>query len=407
MPSSEPNPSVKRPVRILGEFIKRQNWGVILLMIGCTIALSTPIYYRRIIIPVDTDYGSHIRFVEQWLRGEGFEPLTASHPLLQYILIAMRLASRGRLNLYHALIMIQVGVQVITVVILYVWFGHAKRRGWDLLRAFAALSLTFIAPIMLLAPLDKMFYFGYIGMANYHNPTIHLLKPVALLSFLHAVRALSGQPSRWGQILLAAFWITISTWIKPNYALIILPGLALAAGIRWLRKEVVDIKMLMCGFALPAVIMLALQWLIAYHFGDPGESIIFAPLSVERGFSGYLLLKFLLSCAFPLSILVIARRYLLKDDHLLAGWTAFAAGIAQLYLLAEGGDRLLHGNFRWSAQIALFLLFAVSLRWLLREKILTGGLGIWQKFIAYNTYLAHLAGGIAYYIYCMVSVRYG
>lgn len=400
--SGSPTITSQLPERILN-----QNWGILLVLIVITIVLSTPIYYRRIVIPVDTDYGSHIRFVEQWFRGKGFEPLTASHPLLQYILIAMRYLSRGRLSHYHALIIVQVAVQVATALILYFWIGKGRRPGWDALRAFAAVSLTFVAPVMLLAPLDGFFYFGYIGMANYHNPTIHLLKPVALLSFFYAVRALDGQSFNFRKIMEAAFWMVISTWIKPNYALIILPALLLATAVRWKSGEKVNLNMLIFGFALPAVIMLAIQWLIAYHFGDPGESIIIAPFRVERGFSNYLLPKFLLSCAFPLSILVIARRQLLKDSTLLAAWTAFLVGVAQLYLLAEGGQRLLHGNFRWSAQIGLFLLFAVTLRWFLRENFIQTVVHSVQKTVASFVYLAHLVGGIVYYIYCLISVRYG
>jgi hypothetical protein len=380
---------------------------MILLLAAATAALSAPIYYRRIVFPVDTDYGSHIRFAEEWLRGQGFEPLTASHPLLQYFLIGMRLASRGRLGLYAALIIVQVAVQAATALILYFWLGSADRRGWDALRGFMALSLTFVAPVMLLAPLDGLYYFGYIGMANYHNPTVHLLKPLALLSVMHAFHAVEGRESSAWQMALAALWIILSAWVKPSYALSILPALALCAAVRWHLKQSVDLRMLLFGFFLPAALMLAAQWLIAYRFGDPGESIILAPFRMESAFSGFLLPKFLLSCAFPFAVLYLARRSLLSDARLLVGWTGLLSGIAQLYLLAEGGERLLHGNFRWSAQIMLFLLFAITARWFLRDGLLNRALKGWQRMAAWCVYLAHLGGGIVYYIYCMVSVRYG
>jgi ABC-type transport system involved in cytochrome bd biosynthesis fused ATPase/permease subunit len=92
---------------------------------------------------------------------------------------------------------------------------------------------------------------------------------------------------------------------------------------------------------------------------------------------------------------------------MLLGWIAFIVGIAQNYMLAEGGDRLFHGNFRWSGQIALFLLFAITLRWMLREKILTNLATRWEKIGSLVIYNAHLMGGIAYYIYCIISPHYG
>ena len=146
--------------------------------------------------------------------------------------------------------------------------------------------------------------------------------------------------------------------------------------------------------------------MIAYYYGDPGEGIILAPFLIEGSYSANLGLKFILSCLFPLVALFIARRSLLENSSLLVGWAGFAAGAAQFYLLAEGGERMYHANFRWSGQIMLFLLFAIVLRWLLQKKLLPGWNSTWQKLAAYSTYLAHLGGGAAYYIYCMVSIHY-
>lgn len=388
------------------ERLKNQNWKVILVLMLVTAVASSPIYYHRIAIPVDTDYGSHVRFAQQLLDGQSLDPLTLSHPMLQLILAAMHLVTLNKLGLYASLIILQVLVQVLTALILYGWFGKADRKDWDWLRAGAAVTLTFVAPVMLLAFQDGFFYYGYIGLANYHNPTIHLLKPVALLSLIYAIRAAGGEHSNWRDISLAALWITLSTWIKPNYVLSILPAMGLVAIIRRLQGRRLDWKMLIFGFALPGIVMLFIQWLIAYPFGDPGEGIILAPFLVEGSYSSNLALKFILSSLFPLLVLFIARRSLLEDSSLLVGWVGFLAGAAQFYLLAEGGQRMFDGNFRWSGQIMLFLLFAVAVRWILREKILAGGMQLWEKVTSYGAYLAQLAGGIAYYIYSFVSIHY-
>jgi hypothetical protein len=386
--------------------LQSQNWRVILVTIFITGILCSPIYYHRIAIPVDTDYGSHVLYTQDLLSGKGLDPLNLSHPVLELILAAMHLASGRILGLYASLMVLQVLVQIFTVLIIYFWIGKAERKYWDWLRASVAVSLTFVAPVMLLAFWDGSYYYGYIGLANYHNPTIHLLKPFALLSFMYASRAAAGERSKWGSIALAAFWMILSSWIKPNYTFAILPALGLVIGIRLWQRIRVDWKMMLFGFFLPGLLSLFFQWLIAYYYGDPGEGIIFAPFQVEGAYSHNLALKFFLSALFPLLILIIARRSLLKDSNLLVGWTGFLVGGAQFYLLAEGGERMLHGNFRWSGQIMLFLLFAVTARWLLKEKILAGRMQLSEKVISYSAYLAHLAGGVAYYIYCMTSIHY-
>ena len=301
---------------------------------------------------------------------------------------------------------LQVLVQVLTALIIYFWIGPAERKHWDWLRAGIAVSLTFIAPIMLLVLRDGFFYYGYIGLANYHNPTIHLLKPFALLSFIFAVRSISGQKSTWKQVALAAALIILAAWTKPNYALSILPALGLIALLRMFQRKPLDWKLLLGGFFIPGVVTLLIQWLIAFDANNPGGSILLAPFQVEGAYSDYLLVKFFLSTLLPISVLLIARSQVMKDEHLLLGWVGFLVGAAQFYLLAEGGDRMEHANFRWSAQIMLFLLFVVSVRWFLQEKLARGPVRWIEKAAAYAAYLAHLAGGVAYYIYCLISIHY-
>ncbi|MRS05274.1 hypothetical protein EG832_18970, partial [bacterium] len=265
-----------RLFKSLKAILKSQNWKIILVMVLITGIACSPIYYHRIAVPVDTDYGSHVVVAQQLLDGKGLDPLHLSHPILQLVMIAMHLASGRVLGLYASLMILQVLVQIFTVLILYFWIGPAERKHWDCLRAGAALSITLVAPIMLLAFQDKLFYFGYIGMANYHNPTIHLLKPFALLSFIYAIRCIDGNNTSWKGILMAAFLTIFSAFIKPNFIMSILPALALAAGIRWLQRRSIDWKLLFYGFFIPGFLTLTAQWLVAFFFNNTDEHILFA-----------------------------------------------------------------------------------------------------------------------------------
>ncbi len=388
------------------ERLKEQNWRVIFAFGLLTVVLTGPIYYHRIYSQVESDYLAHIAFTQQLLWGDPLDPVPLSHPALQLVLAAMFLATGKLFDLRGLLLVLQVVVQVITVFILYNWFGKAKYKGWDAIRAGMAVSLTFVAPVMLLVFVDDRYYLGYIGLANYHNPTIHLLQPVALLSFFYAIKAMDSNQSSWKSIALAAFWMTLSTWIKPNYAISILPALALVAGIRWLHHRLSDIKMLVWGFAFPGIFMLGIQFLITYHPGTVGEGISLAPLVVLGAYSGSLLVKFVFSCLFPLVILVFAWRSFPTNSGLLLAWAGFIAGAAQMYLLAETGNRMYGANFAWSAQIMLFLLFAASARWLLREQLAPGGMKLLRMITLYGYYFIHVAAGIIYYIYLMTSVHY-
>ena len=151
---------------------------------------------------------------------------------------------------------------------------------------------------------DKLFYLGYIGLATYHNPTIHLLQPVALLSFLLAVRVLTSFCSSWKVVLSSTLLIIFSALIKPNYLLCILPALGLMVVIRLLWNKPVDWRLLIAGFLAPGTLILLVQLFLTYYLpGNDASSIIFDPLAVMRGYSGYLLPKFFLSILFPLAVL--------------------------------------------------------------------------------------------------------
>ena len=84
----------------------------------------------------------------------------------------------------------------------------------------------------------------------------------------------------------------------------------------------------------------------------------------------------------------------------------FSIGIFQTYFLAESGERMLHANFGWSGQIALFLLIVIILRksliFYFTDKIQSN----LEKLAGLITYSMHLAGGIAYYLYCLFSIHY-
>jgi len=84
----------------------------------------------------------------------------------------------------------------------------------------------------------------------------------------------------------------------------------------------------------------------------------------------------------------------------------FLSGAGQLYLFAETGERMYHGNFRWSAQIGLFILFAWSARLLLRQPVefLRGSRA--SRALAWGIFGLHLLAGLVYAAYCWIGPGY-
>jgi hypothetical protein len=92
----------------------------------------------------------------------------------------------------------------------------------------------------------------------------------------------------------------------------------------------------------------------------------------------------------------------IRDTSLQLAWLLFFAGACCTYLLAESGPRFLQGNFTWSGQITLFVLFVYSLFFLLKERknatanqlpFLRG-----RQIISYTALGLHVLYGIVFYI---------
>lgn len=131
------------------------------------------------------------------------------------------------------------------------------------------------------------------------------------------------------------------------------------------------------------------------------------PFQVESAFSNYLCLKFLLSILFPFVVTMINLRRTIDRTDIQLAWLSFLIGAAQMYLLAEGGERIYHGNFRWGAQVTLFLLFALHGRYFARNIHVYKSLPKREAVIIYMTYMAHLLAGFVYYMYTFISADYG
>jgi hypothetical protein len=401
------NPSTTDPAAA-----RKDRWHIhilpVLVLILLTAAISTPVYYHRILTPTENDYGSHILFTQKMLARQLPPTFVLAHPLLELIIGFLYWAGRGLIGLWETAVLVQVLAQIAAALILYAWIGAGGAHSGRALaaRVFFALALTLVGPLILLAPLDGRFYFGYIGLANYHNPTIHLLRPFALASFYFAARAFQQRSPGW-MVVLSAGIVVAAALVKPNYAMTILPALFLLAAWFIFKKRALDLRMLVWGQAVPALLSLGFATILIYFVPDADKAgLTIAPFAVEQGFSGYLALKFILSILFPLGAVLLFFRPALRDDEMVLSWTAFVVGIFQLYFLAETGERFFHGNFRWGAQITLFILFAATVRFLFKRSA-AADLPPAKRWILFFLFLLHLAGGIAYYLYAITQQSYG
>jgi hypothetical protein len=92
--------------------------------------------------------------------------------------------------------------------------------------------------------------------------------------------------------------------------------------------------------------------------------VVIAPFAVIAMYAAVdplsVALHLLRSLAFPLVATALWPRAALRDMPMRMAWGATGVGLVISYVLAESGTRFDHGNFLWTGQMAVFVLFVAA-----------------------------------------------
>lgn len=290
-----------------------------------------------------------------------------------------------------------------------------------ILSAFAAFSTAFLAPIVFsenaangdLYAAYLHYYRGSFHFANvYHNPTVLLLRPLALGLFwvIFIVQAANESISRtrfWSYLLLAVALVVCNAIAKPSFLIVIFP----IVGIIWLRvlylRNWAAAKLLFFGVLVPSVVILLTQYGLSYYLqvGRVKVSIGLSPFLMMKhvfGTFGAGMLALLGATLFPLMTMIFFLKRSLSSSYFLTALAATLVAFMWAILFAEFKEGQLHpaGNFFWCIQIALFLLFASTIR-IVIEELSTRPFTKDVLVIAFVPIVAlccHLYMGVAWYV---------
>ncbi|HEX2993728.1 MAG TPA: hypothetical protein VHP14_02830 [Anaerolineales bacterium] len=376
-------------------------------LFGLMLLLFAPILYSHsFLITADdlTDFHKHMLWAVS-LGQDGLRSMSSAllaHSAWQFLLVLFHKAFGGSYE--SAQFLAAVLSFELTAFVLFFWyrpvFYKTDRPDWQIM--VVVLGVCIVAPVSLLWYWDGAMYLGYIGITSYHNPTIILMKPFAVLQFIFACQCFyeTRLVKNW-QIILSAAVSSLCTFIKPNFAICILPALAVFSVYCILKRKYLNYKALFWGLILPTVTVLGWQFVLTYY-DDQSSAVIFLPLVVMSVYSRYLGWKFLLSILFPIGLLTMYFKQAVRDVRMILAWLIFLIGAVFTYFFAESGPRLLDGNFVWCGEIASLMLFAVSTLFYFdifsknskSAKLLAG---LWSL---------HVIFGILYYFCCMFSGSY-
>jgi hypothetical protein len=383
-------------------FFQRNSRLIIFNLI--LIGIFFPITYLQVVMYEQSDYLAHIN-VARFILTTGklsSEGSAVPHPLNAFGMIFYHLVFGLSLE-YGEIIVILLSYALLGN-ILFSQIKKIKDFHEDWKSMIISFGIIIAGPLFLLVGIDQKFYFGYPGFALYHNPTILILRPFAVLLWLIILKYSFSKINSGIGIFFGILLVILSTLAKPSYTICVLPAIGLVLLWRKIRGQTINWWFVLFGLFIPAVIVLLWQYQLAF-LGARESSIILAPFKVIRWMSHKIVIKFLLSIIFPLSVSIIYLKRVIHDRSMMIAWVIFGIGSFYGYFLAEGGRSLYSGNFLWSTDITLFILFFQAIIFFLSQ-ISIGKNNTPARIILWLVFGAQVVCGIIYYIHCFTNQVY-
>ena len=390
-----------------GELIKRffQNNAYLIVFNITLVVIFFPITFQQAIFFDTSDYAGHFNAASFILETGKFVYMNrvVPHPLLHFFILFFNQVF-GFSIAYGA---------IITILLTYVLLGDviysqlikekASMAGWK--GMLVSTGMIIAGPLFIYFFSDQLFYFGYIGFASYHNPTIILLRPLALILWILTAKNILTLNLSIKYYIFGILTIVLASIAKPSYTICILPAIGLAILWQMVRKGKVNWSYTILAFFLPAFLVLGWQYVLTFQSQVRDSTILFAPFKVISWMTDKILQKYILSMIFPLSVSLVYFRKALRDRSMMIAWIVFGIGTIYGYLLAESGKSMYSGNFIWSTDITLFILFFQSVIFFIGQKTVC----LPQKLISatlWSIIIAQVVFGIIYYIHCFINPIY-
>lgn len=288
-------------------------------------------------------------------------------------------------------------------------FKNLKNHRINYLDILVSLLLLFIHPILLNFNFEKNMYLGLIAQNIWHNSTVIVLYPLAILQFIYAIKVFKEY--NINNLLILILTISIGLFFKPSFYFCLAPTIFLfsfykfkISSLKFWHIQIVLIStfiiFLIQSFALKSDIVV-----MQTNNNVKFETII-APFSVWKLASdNKVLISFLLSFAFPITYLLLNIKTAFRKIEINFAIFLNIFSLIIYIFLAETGERFYHGNFIWQCFISNFILFTVVMINYLND-INKSKLLNFKNITLLFFFLAHLYSGYIYIYKLFVFKNY-
>lgn len=231
--------------------------------------------------------------------------------------------------------------------------------------------------LMIMGPLYMPRYaqYYYLGQGTgniWHNPTNMAVKGTAVLAFMLIGALIYRENNSVKHYLLLAVLLMISALEKPSFLQGIIPGVGLYMILRcifemfWRRdrkkfvSECKNFIKIITAF-IPAAFILFFQFYVSFFSGEQSGGIGIAYGFVLHNYSSNLFHSFLLAFAFPIVVLIIDFKSMIKDIFFQVACCYEFSAWLESAMIYEKGTRMFHGNWLWASYLSMFIVWMISL----------------------------------------------
>ena len=254
-------------------------------------------------------------------------------------------------------------------------------------------------------------YMGMHTSSIWHNSTYLMMKWLGLWTLLIYIKIEKDISEKLTVKSFALFTLvlTLTTAAKPSFFLAVTPVMFIYLIIDLVKKTAPAGRLILfASSVIPSFAVMIVQKLALYNINAGDDHIILAPGKAMGIHAGNILAVSILSIAFPLMVLLIHLKDLLKNRYLLFAWMSAGFGYLEYFLLGEEGHRNMDANFSWGYAFTIILIFGISLiMWIEdlrrtgKSKLMAVYLGFCGVVLAYHTYC-----GVLFFVRIVRGVSY-
>jgi hypothetical protein len=323
-------------------------------VVGIAVVLATGIFAIPMIpyLASPADLWVHIEYAKSI---HGPADIVSPHFLFQLLLIAITKVSGLSYNASAIALMSLCYGGMAGIIAARIRRSVSAAPPWVILSVSVFVLLA--SHIFLQTAFKLNFLYGYIAPTVYHNPTQVLSKVLALVVMFtyFALAFKSERANRIYQVLLPV-GVVLSAIAKPSFLIAFVPCVCLCEVYRATSGQWRLAARNLIFVALPAVVVLALQFRMTYTAGGNGGGLGLAPFLVYGG-AADVIPKLPASLLFPVVAGVVLRRNGGFNSRMRFTWLLYAIGMIISTCLVEIGPRMMQGNFAWTGQTVTFLLY--------------------------------------------------